>query len=49
MHFIRMAIFCYKNINLLQLNYSQKITLVVGRTVTGLSLLEVNFEENIPT
>ena len=49
MHFIRMAIFCYENINLLQLNYSQKITLVVGRTVTGLSLLEVNFEENIPT
>lgn len=36
MHFIRMAIFCYKNI-------------VVGRTVTGLSLLEVNFEETIPT
>lgn len=49
MHFFQMVIFCYKNINLLQLNYSQKIALVVGRTVTGLSLLEVNFEENIPT
>lgn len=49
MHFFQMAIFCYKNINFLQLNYSQKIALVVGRTVTGLSLLEVNFEENIPT